>query len=161
MTKPETPRYLAHEFAERAGVTVRTLHHYDRLGLLRPAAYTEAGYRLYGETELARLEQIVALARPDRGVYRRQFGDSPQPGESLRRPGQLAGLASSRAALGSDGFHREGDDDRKGVGWEAGLSRGGVLEQPLRRRFIPRTRRGKRFEPNRRHPVDRSHSRLS
>ena len=61
MTKPETPRYLAHEFAERAGVTVRTLHHYDRLGLLRPAAYTEAGYRLYGETELARLEQIVAL----------------------------------------------------------------------------------------------------
>lgn len=61
MTKPETRRYLAHEFAERAGVTVRTLHHYDRLGLLRPAAYTEAGYRLYGESELARLEQIVAL----------------------------------------------------------------------------------------------------
>ena len=49
------------EFAERAGVTVRTLHHYDRLGLLRPNSRTRAGYRLYGERELARLQQIVTL----------------------------------------------------------------------------------------------------
>jgi DNA-binding transcriptional MerR regulator len=43
-----------------AGVTVRTLHHYDRLGLLRPRR-TESGYRLYRESDLDRLEQIVAL----------------------------------------------------------------------------------------------------
>ena len=49
------------EFAERAGVTVRTLHHYDRLGLLQPNSRTSAGYRLYGERELARLQQIVTL----------------------------------------------------------------------------------------------------
>jgi MerR family transcriptional regulator, thiopeptide resistance regulator len=49
------------EFARDAGVTVRTLHLYDRLGLLKPAALTESGYRLYGEAELARLEQILAL----------------------------------------------------------------------------------------------------
>jgi DNA-binding transcriptional MerR regulator len=41
-------------------VTVRALHHYDRLGLLRPSR-TPSGYRLYGTPELERLEQIVAL----------------------------------------------------------------------------------------------------
>ena len=49
------------EFARDAGVTVRALHLYDRLDLLKPAALTESGYRLYGEAELARLEQILAL----------------------------------------------------------------------------------------------------
>jgi MerR family transcriptional regulator, thiopeptide resistance regulator len=47
-------------FAREAGVTVRTLHLYDRVGLLKPAATSEAGYRLYGEAELQRLEQILA-----------------------------------------------------------------------------------------------------
>ena len=53
--------YKAAEFARRAGVTVRTLHHYDRLGLLQPSARTEAGYRVYTDRDLVRLEQIVAL----------------------------------------------------------------------------------------------------
>jgi MerR family transcriptional regulator, thiopeptide resistance regulator len=53
--------YQANQFARRAGVTVRTLHHYDRLGLLRPSGRTRAGYRLYADRALARLEQIVAL----------------------------------------------------------------------------------------------------
>lgn len=51
----------AKEFAEKCGVTVRTLHFYDRLGLLAPTARTESGYRLYGESDLERLEQILAL----------------------------------------------------------------------------------------------------
>jgi MerR family transcriptional regulator, thiopeptide resistance regulator len=50
----------AQQFAELAGVTVRTLHHYDRMGLLR-ARRTESGYRVYRESDLERLEQIVAL----------------------------------------------------------------------------------------------------
>jgi DNA-binding transcriptional MerR regulator len=49
------------EFARKAGTTVRTLHHYDRLGLLRPGGRSGAGYRFYGERELARLQQIVTL----------------------------------------------------------------------------------------------------
>jgi DNA-binding transcriptional MerR regulator len=53
--------YQAHEFAKRAGVTVRTLHHYDRLGLLKPSRYTASGFRLYVERDLARLQQIVTL----------------------------------------------------------------------------------------------------
>ena len=53
--------YRVSDFAEKAGVTVRTLHHYDRLGLLKPSGRTEAGYRLYGERDFTRLQQIVTL----------------------------------------------------------------------------------------------------
>ncbi|HEX2907515.1 MAG TPA: MerR family transcriptional regulator, partial [Phototrophicaceae bacterium] len=49
------------EFAQKAGVTVRTLRYYDRLGLLKPAAYSAAGQRLYSELDYARLQQIVTL----------------------------------------------------------------------------------------------------
>ena len=49
------------ELAKRTGLTVRTLHHYHELGLLRPAARTPSGHRLYGETEVRRLQQIVSL----------------------------------------------------------------------------------------------------
>jgi DNA-binding transcriptional MerR regulator len=52
--------YRVHEFAELSGVTVKALHHYDRLGLLK-AQRTEAGYRIYTERDLERLEQIVVL----------------------------------------------------------------------------------------------------
>jgi DNA-binding transcriptional MerR regulator len=52
--------YRVREFADLAGVTVRTLHHYDRLAVLRPKR-TDAGYRLYSTRDLERLEQIVAL----------------------------------------------------------------------------------------------------
>ena len=48
------------EFARLAGVTVRALHHYDRLGLLR-ARRNATGYRVYAARDLERLEQIVAL----------------------------------------------------------------------------------------------------
>ena len=53
--------FQAREFAELTGVTVRTLHHYDRLGLLKPSGRTAAGYRLYGERDFARLQQIITL----------------------------------------------------------------------------------------------------
>ncbi|HEX4810995.1 MAG TPA: MerR family transcriptional regulator [Bryobacteraceae bacterium] len=52
--------FQVQEFAELSGVTVRALHHYDRLSLLCPKR-TEAGYRLYSLHDLERLEQIVAL----------------------------------------------------------------------------------------------------
>jgi MerR family transcriptional regulator, thiopeptide resistance regulator len=52
--------YQIHEFAELAGVTVKALRHYDRLDLLKPKRNT-GGYRMYAETDLERLEQIIAL----------------------------------------------------------------------------------------------------
>ncbi len=61
MTNSSEKVFQAREFADLTGVTVRTLHHYDRLGLLKPSRYTRAGYRLYWERDFARLEQIVTL----------------------------------------------------------------------------------------------------
>ena len=51
--------YQVKEVARLAGVTVRTLHHYDEIGLLVPSGRTEAGYRLYDDGDLLRLQQIV------------------------------------------------------------------------------------------------------
>ena len=48
-----------HEVSELAHVSVRTLHHYDKTGLLRPSARSEAGYRLYSDKDLARLQEIM------------------------------------------------------------------------------------------------------
>lgn len=47
------------EAAKLTGVTVRTLHYYDQIGLLRPETVTDTGYRLYGEKDLERLSQIL------------------------------------------------------------------------------------------------------
>ncbi|MFN8428490.1 MAG: MerR family transcriptional regulator [Spirosomataceae bacterium] len=47
------------QLAKIAGVSVRTLHLYDEMGLLKPATRTEARYRMYGEKELLRLQQIL------------------------------------------------------------------------------------------------------
>jgi DNA-binding transcriptional MerR regulator len=49
------------ELASATGVTVRTLHHYDTLGLLRPSERSAAGHRIYGRHEVERLYLIVAL----------------------------------------------------------------------------------------------------
>ncbi len=51
--------YSVKELSEIAGVSVRTLHLYDEIGLLKPSTRTEARYRLYGENELLRLQQIL------------------------------------------------------------------------------------------------------
>jgi MerR family transcriptional regulator, thiopeptide resistance regulator len=49
------------ELAQATGLTVRTLHHYDEIGLLVPSERTQAGYRLYGEEDVRRLYEIRAL----------------------------------------------------------------------------------------------------
>jgi DNA-binding transcriptional MerR regulator len=59
--KQKAAVYRIREFAGLAGVTVRALHHYDRLGLLKPSGRSDRGYRLYRDCDLARLEQIVVL----------------------------------------------------------------------------------------------------
>ena len=49
------------ELAKRAGLTVRTLHHYDKIGLLRPSIRTAGGFRLYSRDDVIRLHRIQAL----------------------------------------------------------------------------------------------------
>ncbi|HLU69598.1 MAG TPA: MerR family transcriptional regulator, partial [Fibrobacteria bacterium] len=51
--------YTVKQAARLAGVSVRTLHHYDQIGLLRPEARSGSGYRLYGMPQLLRLQQIL------------------------------------------------------------------------------------------------------
>lgn len=51
------------ELAKRAGITVRTLHHYEQTGLLLPSARSAAGYRLYNLADVQRLHMIQALAK--------------------------------------------------------------------------------------------------
>ena len=93
--------YRVHEFAELAGVTVRALHHYDRLGLLKPSRRSHSGYRLYGNRDLVRLEQIVVLKflglplKQIRDLLKKESGLS----DSLRR--QRYVLADKRRQLDS------------------------------------------------------------
>ena len=70
------------QVAKLTGVSVRTLHHYDALGLLKPAMVTESGYRLYDEEAIARLHSILLF-------------------RELEFP-----LKEIRAILDSDGFDR-------------------------------------------------------
>jgi len=53
--------YLVREFADMAGVTVRTLQYYDRIGVLQPADKTDAQHRLYERKDLLKLQQIMTL----------------------------------------------------------------------------------------------------
>lgn len=81
------------ELAAAAGLTVRTLHHYDSIGLLRPSARSDAGYRLYARDDVARLHQIQALRAfgmrlADIGLYL----DSPDASPLAVVEQQLAAL---------------------------------------------------------------------
>ncbi len=59
MTRERTWR--VGELARATGLTVRTLHHYDEIGLLRPSRRSAAGYRLYGDDDVARLQRVRSL----------------------------------------------------------------------------------------------------
>ncbi|MGZ3470206.1 MAG: MerR family transcriptional regulator [Isosphaeraceae bacterium] len=66
------------ELAERAGLTVRTLHHYDQIGLVRASERREAGHRRYSEADVRRLYRVVALRSlgvPLAGIARALEGD--------------------------------------------------------------------------------------
>lgn len=92
--------YQVHEFAELAGVTVKALRHYDRLGLLRPGR-TNAGYRRYSERDLERLEQIIALkflGFPLKQIRAALERSTPTLAEDLRR--QRRALEEKQMLLG-------------------------------------------------------------
>jgi DNA-binding transcriptional MerR regulator len=55
------PPWKVGELAKRTGVSVRTLHHYDEIGLLSPSHRSPSGYRLYTEVDVQRLQQIRSL----------------------------------------------------------------------------------------------------
>lgn len=76
------------EVAGIAGVTVRTLHHYDEVGLLTPSGRTPAGYRQYDEDDLERLQRILcyrALGFPLEAIAGILDDPSVDPVEHLRQ----------------------------------------------------------------------------
>ena len=57
--------YKIKEVADMVGVSVRTLHHYDKIGILKPESVTPAGYRLYNDGDLERLQQVLFFKELD------------------------------------------------------------------------------------------------
>ncbi|WP_461207304.1 MerR family transcriptional regulator [Clostridium sp. DL1XJH146] len=57
--------YKVKEVADVVGISVRTLHHYDKIGLLKPESINEAGYRLYSENDLIKLQQVLFFKELD------------------------------------------------------------------------------------------------
>ncbi len=85
--------YTVKQLAELAGVSVRTLHYYDEIGLLKPSSVNEHGYRFYDESALLRLQQIL--------FYREMGIELAQIKDVLDSPtfDVVAALQSHRSAL--------------------------------------------------------------
>ena len=67
---PGMDEYTVGQVAQLSSVTVRTLHHYDEVGLLAPSGRSEAGYRLYSATDLGRLRRILFYRELDFSLER-------------------------------------------------------------------------------------------
>ena len=76
---PSRRTYQVKEVAELSGLTIRALHHYDAIALLTPSARSGAGYRLYADDDLMRLQQIL---------IGRELGLSLEEIRRLRRLGE-------------------------------------------------------------------------
>ncbi len=90
------------ELAKRTGLTVRTLHHYDQVGLLTPANRSRAGYRLYDEKDLHRLQQIMSMRAL--GLSLQEIGEMLAAGDPGNHPLSwqlVSGSRGSRADAGA------------------------------------------------------------
>ena len=94
-----SPMYTVHEVSEMSGVSVRTLHHYDAIDLLKPAEVTPAGYRLYDGTCLRRLQSILFFRELQFSLKEiREILDSPDydPQKALAQQIELLKLQRDR-----------------------------------------------------------------
>jgi DNA-binding transcriptional MerR regulator len=93
--------YTVRQSANMAGVSVRTLHHYDHIGLLKPSARSASGYRLYGTEDLLRLQQILLYRELDLPLEQiRRILDDPgfDPVEALAQHRRTMELQAERLA---------------------------------------------------------------
>ena len=83
--------YTVGDVARFAGVTVRTLHHYDAIGLLSPSERTAAGYRCYTEADLDRLQRILCYRQLEFSLddIGQILADETDPLDHLRRQREL------------------------------------------------------------------------
>lgn len=67
------------DLAKLTGLTIRTLHHYDEIGLLHPMFRTDAGHRLYAEDDIVKLQQIMSLKELDFSLDEiKEFFEKPE-----------------------------------------------------------------------------------
>ncbi len=92
-----TRRLKVGELAKATGISVRTLHWYDEVGLLKPSQHSSSGHRLYDERDLARLQQILSLRALGFGLDEVR-SLLAREGTSLRETVELH-LARARAQL--------------------------------------------------------------
>jgi len=137
--------YSVSQITGLAGVSVRTMHHYDQIGLLSHGARSEAGYRRYGDAELRRLQQIMfyprARLRPlrhNRSDQRpgRRAGRAPAP-PARAAPGPAgADAAAGRGSGESDGGRETGDlADTRGATRGVRRSRSGSIRREATSRW--------------------------
>ncbi|OYD07680.1 MerR family transcriptional regulator [Paludifilum halophilum] len=70
--------YQVKEVADWVGISIRTLHHYDHIGLLKPSSVTETGYRIYSDRDLERLQQVLFFKELDFPLQRiKEILDDP------------------------------------------------------------------------------------
>lgn len=89
-----------HEVSKETGISIRTLHYYDEIGLLSPDGVTESGYRLYGPTAMKRLGQILffrALEFPLKEI--KKILDAPSFDSSQALEQQITLLTMRRERL--------------------------------------------------------------
>lgn len=113
------------ELAEASGISVRTLHHYEDIGLLRAPRRTPAGYRLYSQPEVLRLQQI--LIRRALGFSLAEIGRAlDDPAFDLRRA-----LITQRAEL----VARADDTQRMIAAIDAALQENETMNETIRKLF--------------------------
>ncbi len=61
---PVNPYYTSGQFAKKANVSIRTVRYYDKQGLLKPSGMSEGGYRLYTDSDFAKLQKNSFLKVP-------------------------------------------------------------------------------------------------
>jgi DNA-binding transcriptional MerR regulator len=118
MTENAPGLYTVGEAARLAHVSVRTLHHYDEIGLLTPSGRSPAGYRLYSSDDLRRLQQILLYRELDFGLdeIAAMLAD-PDAGtdEHLRRQHQLLRARRDRAGRLLAAIEREMEARKMGI----------------------------------------------
>jgi len=110
------------EVAQLASISVRTLHHYDELGLLTPSVRTEAGYRLYSDADLACLQQVLFFKELGFGlgdIARIMHDPQFDRLEALRMQRRMLMDKSSQLALMAEAVDAAIDAEEGGVRMDA------------------------------------------
>jgi MerR family transcriptional regulator, thiopeptide resistance regulator len=100
MSSEQNSTWRIGELAKQTGLTVRTLHHYDQLGVLSPSSRTSGGHRSYTADDVARLHRIIALRSC--GLSLEQIGEAL----SAEADGDLGGLLRRQLSVVDEHIHQ-------------------------------------------------------